>query len=64
MKLREKCIIKTKVEYEWDDDFNKKIHMALKAGCDVTGKGCKSTEEFKERHTTKTERLVRECENF
>ncbi len=59
--MREKCMIRTKIEFEWDATFNKRVYNTLKAGCDLSGKGCKTAEEFKQKHTTKIEKVIREC---
>lgn len=60
--MSEKCIIRTKTKYEWDKKRNEVIYHTLKTLCDTTGKGCKIAEELKEKHTTKIDEVVSDCE--
>ena len=55
------CETKTKVSYEWENILHELIYGLQKSTCDLTGKMCKSAEEFKEKNAIKVERTIQRC---
>lgn len=55
------CKILKKEEVVWDSELNKIMGEMLDISCDITGKGCKLADKFKEGHTLTFEKKIEVC---
>ncbi|MBS3137776.1 hypothetical protein J4232_05050 [Candidatus Woesearchaeota archaeon] len=55
------CKVVKKEESIWDNKLNEFIGEMLEISCDLTGKGCKLADNFKEEHTIKIEKKIEFC---
>ncbi|MBE3128053.1 MAG: hypothetical protein IMZ60_00030 [Actinobacteria bacterium] len=60
-KINMKCTFSTKTKYLWNKPLDGKIYKILQGTCDLSGKGCKTAEEWKESHSEKIEIIKIKC---